>query len=241
MPEIHFWQGLWRGSAPDGGAAHRAREVVRYTGGIVRGKFPSRKNRRMVHHEGLLELDAIYLFETSPLIVSYREQPITIRYLDCGQQRRYTPDFELTLVNGRTVMVEIKPQHSLNRPDIAAKLAAVSRHFDEMGTPFTVLDDRILRLQPRLASLKIIWHGLPRHVPTAASYRNALRQAMGDQPLAFAELQRRLKNLGTDIFGALVYGLLHFNLSLHLQSDTPLFPIQENEHEWFRIAPQHGF
>jgi hypothetical protein len=34
----------------------------------MRGKFPSRKNGRMVHHEGLLELDAIYLFEASPLI-----------------------------------------------------------------------------------------------------------------------------------------------------------------------------
>jgi len=54
----------------------------------------------MVHHEGLLELDAIYLFETSPRVVRYREQPPTIHYADGAKLRRYTPDFELLLVTG---------------------------------------------------------------------------------------------------------------------------------------------
>ncbi|GAB3261466.1 TnsA endonuclease N-terminal domain-containing protein [Chitinimonas naiadis] len=241
MPKIHFWQGLWRGSAPDGGAANRAREVVRYTGGIVRGKFPSRKCRRMVHYEGLLELDAIYLFEISPLIASYREQPITIRYLDDGRQRRYTPDFEVTLVDARSVMVEIKPQRSLDRPEVAAKLEAVTRYFDQMGTSFAVLDDRILRLQPRLNSLKAVWHGLPQHVPTEAFYRNALCQVMGEQPVTHAELQERLIHIDADVSGALAYGLLRFDLSQPFQLDTLLSRTEEKDDDWFRIASRHGF
>jgi len=77
MP-ANFWGGCWKGRVPVGDAHSRAREIISPSGGIVRGKFPSRKNSRMIHHEGLLELDAIYLFEASPNIVRYREQPTTI-------------------------------------------------------------------------------------------------------------------------------------------------------------------
>jgi hypothetical protein len=55
MP-INLWQGDWRGRNPNGNSHQRSREVIRHTGGIVRVKLPSRKNGRMVHNEGLLEL-----------------------------------------------------------------------------------------------------------------------------------------------------------------------------------------
>ena len=91
------WTGTWRGILPFGDNHLRAREVVKPTGTIMRGNFPSRKNGRMVQHEGLLERDAIYLFEASYRIKQYREQPITIHYPDGARLRRYTPDFELVL------------------------------------------------------------------------------------------------------------------------------------------------
>ena len=60
---------LWSKPGQHGGcsqnAYRRAREVISPSGGIMRSKFPSRKNKRMVHCEGLLELDAAYLFEVS--------------------------------------------------------------------------------------------------------------------------------------------------------------------------------
>jgi hypothetical protein len=84
----HFWQGHWRGRSPAGDIHQRARNIISPSGGIVRGKFPSRKNGRIIHHEGLLELDAIYLFEASPQIVRYREQPQKIYYPDAARLRR---------------------------------------------------------------------------------------------------------------------------------------------------------
>ena len=113
-----LWQGTWLGRSPAGDQHRRSREVVRPTGGIVRGKFPSRKNGRMVHHEGLLELDAIYLFEASPQIVRYREQPVTIKYPDGARLRRYTPDFELVLTTGEVVLIEVKPMRSLKDDEV---------------------------------------------------------------------------------------------------------------------------
>ncbi|WP_230369777.1 Tn7 transposase TnsA N-terminal domain-containing protein [Paludibacterium denitrificans] len=119
----NMWRGRWYGMSPQGDAHQRAREVVRPTGTIVRGKFPSRKNGRMVDHEGLLELDAIYLFECSPEIVRYREQPLTLTYPDGHRLRRYTPDFELVLRSGEIILVEIKPTRSLVNDEVQHKLA----------------------------------------------------------------------------------------------------------------------
>jgi len=117
MPK-NLWKGMWNGCRPVGDIHQRSREVISPSGGIVRGKFPSRKNGRMVHHEGLLELEAIYLFETSPRIVRYREQPITINYPDGARLRRYTPDFELVLTTGEIVLIEVKPIRSLQHDEV---------------------------------------------------------------------------------------------------------------------------
>ncbi|MEQ1559260.1 MAG: hypothetical protein ABL933_10055 [Methyloglobulus sp.] len=85
------WQGNWQGRIPIGIAHQRSREVVFPTGNIFRYKNPSRKTGRMVHVEGSLENDAFIHFETSPLIVSYTEQPEKIHYPDGAKLRRYTP------------------------------------------------------------------------------------------------------------------------------------------------------
>ena len=70
-----------------------AREVVRPTGGILRGFVPSRKNGRLVHHEGLLERDAITLFEAHHRVAQYREQPMTLQYPDGSAFTALHPGF----------------------------------------------------------------------------------------------------------------------------------------------------
>ena len=57
--------------------ASRARQPTRNFSGLFRGKFPSMKVNRMIHWESLLERDAIMLFEFSPGVASYREQPFS--------------------------------------------------------------------------------------------------------------------------------------------------------------------
>ena len=51
----------------------------------------------MVEWESLLERDAILLFEFSPGVVSYQEQPAEILYELEGVIHRYYPDFEVIL------------------------------------------------------------------------------------------------------------------------------------------------
>lgn len=84
-------------------------------------------------HEGLLKLDAIYLFETHPGIVVYREQLLTLRHPDGLRLRRYTPNCELVLVNGEVVLVEIKPIRSLADAEVRHKLDCIEQNLRREG------------------------------------------------------------------------------------------------------------
>lgn len=235
------WQGLWRGRTPSGDGHQRARTIVRPTGGIVRGKFPSRKNGRMVHHEGLLELDAIYLFEASPLIVRYREQPLTIRYADGARLRRYTPDFELLLQTGEVVLVEIKPERRLRAEDVRHTLDQIKEHMARSSVSFAVLTDQVIRCEPRLVNLKWIYHRAARVPPTSSALEVVLQRHITQFPTSISVACRLLGGSGTDPYSFLIAGQLQCDLSVPVTADTILTLRTEASHEWFRISQEHDF
>lgn len=133
--------------------ASRARQPTRNFSGLFRGKFPSLKMGRMVHWESLLERDAIMLFEFSPGIASFREQPFSTHYFFEGRMRRYTPDFELTLQCGRVQLIEVKPWSKLQNLDTQRRFDAIQTHFNSSGLAFALLDDKRIRRQPLLKNL----------------------------------------------------------------------------------------
>lgn len=108
--------------------------VTRPTGPITsetrtRRKAPASSTRHWSTPKGLLELDAIYHFETSPLVCAYTEQPETVRYPDGNRLRRYTPDFALFLADGSSALIEIK--HELDR--IAEHFTRIRRMSDRVS------------------------------------------------------------------------------------------------------------
>lgn len=237
----NLWQGSWRGRSPDGQIHDRARQVISPSGGIIRGKFPSRKNGRMVHHEGLLELDAIYLFETSPQIVSYREQPNTLSYPDGARLRRYTPDFELTLTTGERVLIEVKPRRNLENDEVRYKLTCVADHLRRSAQDFIVLDDDTLRHEPRQSNLRSIYHQAPRILPSMVACRAALEHYMQRLPLPIASVTRLLGDRAIDPFSLLLAGLLRCDLEQPITPETLLHLTKEADDAWFCIAQGHGF
>lgn len=237
----HLWQGTWQGRSPLGDVHDRARTIVRPTGGIVRGKFPSRKNGRMVHHEGLLELDAIYLFEASPLIAQYREQPITIRYPDGNRLRRYTPDFELRLTTGEIVLVEVKPLRRLRADEVKHTFDRIADHMARNGTPFVILTDLMIRKEPKLANLKWIYHRAARIPPTPSALTTALDKHEHAFPIPISTANLLFDGTGTDTYSFLLAGRLKFDLSMPVALSTTLTITKETNHDWFRITQEHGF
>ncbi len=237
----HLWQGRWQGRSPAGDIHQRARKIISPSGGIVRGKFPSRKNGRMVHHEGLLELDAIYLFEASPQIVRYREQPTTLHYPDGAKLRRYTPDFELLLITGEIVVVEVKPTRSLEDEEVRHKFDCIEEHMRRSIRPFVILTDKIIRQEPRLSSLRWVCHHAPRAPPTNDAARIALNKHRQHFPLSIKTANRLLGECCIEPYSLLLLGLLRCSLDAQVGPDTLLHLTTEAHHGWFWIAEKYGF
>lgn len=237
----HLWQGKWQGRSPAGDLHQRARKVISPSGGIMRGKFSSHKNGRMVHHEGLLELDAIYLFETSPRIVRYREQPTTIFYPDGARLRRYTPDFELLLTTGELVLIEVKPLNRRRDPEVQHKLGCISTQLERSSQQFVVLSEDVLRLEPRQANLREAYHRVPR-VPISPGAMRAVIDRYGRFfPMTFGDACSLLARSGVDPYSLLLSGWVRCPLDTPINTGTILSLVEEDSDAWFCIAHQHGF
>jgi len=237
----NMWQGRWQGRSPAGDIHQRARNVISPSGGIVRGKFPSRKNGRMVHHEGLLELDAIYLFETSPEIIRYREQPTPIHYPDGAKLRRYTPDFELLLVTGESVTIEVKPTRFLEEEKIRHKFNRIEEYTRRSTIPFVILTEKIIRQEPRLSNLRCVYHGAARVPPTTDAAQIALNNYGGQFPASIKTARALLAEWRIEPFSLLLAGLLRCPLVTPITLDTPINISTETDNGWFWIAKEHGF
>jgi len=89
------------------------RNVVNRSGRGFRGHFPSRKMKKMIGWESILERYAIYLFEFSPGVLSYCAQPELVYYPDGTDLRKYYPDFKITTTGGISVRIEVNSRDPL--------------------------------------------------------------------------------------------------------------------------------
>ena len=131
----------------------------------VSGKFPSRKNNRVVRYESQLELAFLYHLEFSPEVKSYVEQPCEVESLS---GRHYIPDF-LVFFNDpliRPLLVEIKYASDLekNVDGILVKLEALERFAILKGYDFKLFTDKEL-LTPRYRNYKFLYEHLSKPVP----------------------------------------------------------------------------
>ena len=218
----------------------RARQVVTRSGGIMRAKFPSRKNQRMLHAEGLLELDAFYLFEVSPLVVSYREQPCTVRYPDGARLRKYTPDVELTLRSGEQILVEIKPLAKTRQPEMAHKLACIAEHLQRNDLCYLVLTDDVIRQQPRLQNLRWIYQMAMRDHANPDLLSVGAKLLLESRPATIGEAAARLLPHGCTAYTYLLSGLLRLSLNQPISADTQIYFPEEDDHDWFQFADRFG-
>lgn len=122
----------------------------------VIGKFPSLKNGKPVWWESQLERDFLYLLEIDDDVVSYYEQPLRIPYRLNGKQHFYTPDFLVNRKSERQI-VEVKPEGKALKPESILLFRSVEPLCYEAGYKFVVATDKMIRVQPRLDNIKLLW------------------------------------------------------------------------------------
>lgn len=205
-----------------------ARQVVTRSGSIVRGRIPSCKAGRMIAFEQLLERDALYLFEFSPQVLAIREQPFKFFYADGTRTRRYTPDFALTLSDQSQLVVEVKPSKSLAKPEIQAKLAAISDAMTRQGHRFLVLSDDVIRAEPRLSNLKLLFPHLRHPVSDAMRWRlRALAEASSPGAILLVkELAEQFGGLPA-VLHLLAHGLIWADSLQPIDQNTPVSLLPE--------------
>jgi len=196
----------------------RAREPVGRSFGSVRGKFPSKKNGRMIHWESQLERDAIYIFEFSPGVANYREQPFKTHYTLGGQTRRYTPDFLVTLLTGERIVIEVKPAKRLRDPSEHCRFDRITGHLQQFGDPFQILTEQQIRQPQLLENLHLLhrYRG-ERFTPLERRLHRERLSALPEITLASVRLSL---NDSTAIWNLIDEGILTCDLRMPLNAKT---------------------
>jgi hypothetical protein len=129
----------------------------------VTGSFASRKNRRMLGFESLLERDFMILLEFDEDVEGFEEQPVRIAVT--GRERRrvsYVPDIlihyrETGARPRKPLLAEVKARRDLekHKDKYAPKFSAAKSYAKERDWQFKVVDDSEIRIE-RLPNLKFL-------------------------------------------------------------------------------------
>lgn len=132
------------------------------------GFFPSEKIGRPVAFESILESDYLYLIEFDRDVVSFIEQPITIRYTVNGKRYKYTPDFKVIRKN-KIQIIEIKPKSKLDilltNESKKQKFLAGCQFCKLNGYEFKIITDEQIQAGFLLKNIKFLFAFSRIHVP----------------------------------------------------------------------------
>lgn len=101
-------------------------------------------------HESHNEHAAIRVLALCSDVAKIHSQHEKITYVDAaGKERKYTPDFGITLTDASIVPVEVKPLTILLRPDSQDKFIAIAKAYGNRLQSLVILTNHALRLEPR--------------------------------------------------------------------------------------------
>ena len=149
--------------------ATRARTITNAGSNKVIGKFPSVKMNEVIWWESQIERDYIYLLEIDPDVISYKSQPFSLNYWYLGKKRKYTPDFWVQRPDKEQV-IEVKPASKINSQKNTALWKKITTLCEEKGWEFIVVTDEMIRIQPQLDNIKLLY----KYARTPLSFHNYL-------------------------------------------------------------------
>lgn len=196
------------------------RKAVTRSGRGFRMRIPSTKLSRMVECESILEGDVALLLEYSPGVLSYQEQPTRIQYWDGERMRTYVPDFEVRLLDGARIHLEVKHSRDLAKPKIAEKYRAIATHYHQTPVHFRIVTDLECRRDPLRANLRRFSYLRNKALTTTLPSSAELVRLLGERamPLEYVE-----QVLGREIAHRLLaLGFLFCDLTAEITSNTPI-------------------
>lgn len=204
-----------------------SRKVVTRRGRRFRGYFPSYKMGRMVAWESLLELAAIHLLEFSRGVLSYREQPVLIQYAHGEIIRDYYPDFEVVLLDGVAIHLEVKAACQLTRPKIQSKFQAIAAHYNGHQQEFRLVTEKELQREPLLSNVRTLAYLIGKTKQALPSPQELLN-FLGAEIVSFVIAESRIGREA--LLRYLAFGVLDCDLNQPLSGDTLVQIVQGGGH-----------
>lgn len=150
--------------------------------------FPTNKTPSgIVRARTTLMADGLLHLDTDPSVVQLSAFPMEIAYWSTRDgktplKRDHVPDVAIQMRDGSIVFIDyvslnIQRQKRFFRRRVAERV----RHFqNELGCAYTVLDERSVRIQPRLSNLRLMWthRQRPTEPMSLAHAREVIRQTV---------------------------------------------------------------
>jgi hypothetical protein len=165
----------------------------------------------------------MYLLDYEGDVSYWHEQPLRIRFSHGGKVHRYTPDLEVHRASQKQ-LIEVKPKHEVDSGEWDVLFRAASSVCEQEGYEFLVVTDEIIRTQPRLENVKLLWKYartpvLPQHqIICSQFFQNRKHEpvTLGDLIQFFTSKQVPMQTL----YSLLFWGALEFDLMQPLDRDS---------------------
>lgn len=194
---------------------------------------PSIKMGGMIPCESMLEGDSVGIFDHSSDVRKFVPQPWTETVYVDGEVFRYTPDFELTLINLSKEVVEIKLSKSLRSVKLRNRLNQIAKHFEKTGRRFTVMTELEIRKQGLQRHLKLqSYHA--RTLPKEFDFADKVQALSAIQSLTYGDAIAVMSQ--QTVLRLISRGCLSHDNTQPLTPESPLqFVSTEVRHAAFQI------
>ena len=99
------------------------------------------KSGSLVHCDSTYEARFCHAMMNDPNVLDFSRFIGSIEYDLDGDIHHYTPDFDVTLVDGRRFIIEIKSDHTINDEVVQTKAAAADEWCQEHGITYIIFAD----------------------------------------------------------------------------------------------------
>jgi len=163
----------------------------------------------------------MYLLDFDPQIIYWHEQPLRFRYTLDGKTHWYTPDVEV-LRDSKKQIVEVKSQDQIESGEWDFLFRTAASISKEEDYEYIVVTDEVIRIQPKLETVKKLWKYARTAVPP--QHQILCRDFYQKKQIAQVELGDLLQLFKTNsvpascLYALLFWGALDLDLMQPLDS-----------------------
>jgi hypothetical protein len=159
---------------------------------IVRFAPIKSNNGKSILVESILEAKYCLHMEFDPNVISYFPQPKTFNLGDDEPRVSYTPDFEVNMVDGNLMFVEVKPEYRARSDYYQEVFSHFKSYLDGTNAKFLLVSESNIDAQPLLSNYQKLYRFRKRpEISTEQLYHFA---SANNSPFILKDLLKTIKN-----------------------------------------------